>query len=313
MKKLRKIYIFILLLCMISTCFCGCKHYEYKNEKISVVATIFPQYDFARAVGGDNADITMLLQPGEDTHTFEPSPRDIVDIQNCDIFIYTGGESDTWIDDLLLSIDTENMIVISLADVIGIEDHDHHHHDHDHDDEDEEAYDEHVWTSPEYAAKITEEICNAFCTVDPNNGETYISNTVDYVKQINALDLEIADIVKNSSHKTLIFGDRFPLLHFIKRYGINYEAAFPGCSGSTESNPKRIAQMINYVKNNNVSIIFKIELSNGNIANTISEDTGAVVKTFYTCHSITKDDFKNGETYVSLMYRNVELLREALN
>lgn len=310
MKKLRKIYILIMLLCLFATCLNGCKHYDYESGKISVVATIFPQYDFARAVAGNNANITMLLQPGEDTHTFEPSPKDIVDIQNCDIFIYTGGESDTWIDDLLLSIDTDDMIVISLADVIGIEEHDHHHHDHE---EEEESYDEHVWTSPEYAVKITEEICNAFCEIDPNNGVTYISNTVNYVNLINELDFEINDIVKNSSHKKLIFGDRFPLLHFVKRYGIDYEAAFPGCSGSTESNPKRIAQMINYVNDNNVSVIFKIELSNGNIANTISEDTGAVVKTFYTCHSITKDDFKNGETYVSLMRRNVELLREALN
>lgn len=311
MKKLYKIHVLlILLLCMIAICFGGCTYHSYGNDKIKVVATIFPQYDFARAVAGGNADITMLLHPGEDTHTFEPSPRDIVDIQNCDIFIYTGGESDAWIDDLLLSINTENMTVISLADIIGIEEHDHHHHDHDHE---EEAYDEHVWTSPEYAVKIIEEICNAFCKRDPNNGTTYISNTVDYVKQINDLDLEITDIVKNSAHKTLIFGDRFPLLHFVKRYGLDYEAAFPGCSGSTESNPKRIAQMINYVKDNNVSIIFKVELSNGNIANTISEDTGAEVKTFYTCHSITKDDFENGETYVSLMRRNVELLKEALN
>lgn len=309
MKKLIRIAAVCFVLSVFLSCFCGCTQ-TIDDGRIRVVATIFPQYDFARAVAGDKADITMLLQPGEDTHTFEPTPKDIVDIQNCDIFIYTGGESDTWIDDLLMSIDTRDMIILSLADIIGIEahDHEHHHHEHEH-----EEYDEHVWTSPVYAVKIIDEICNAFCKADPNNGLYYIENTKNYINKINDIDIEIRNTVSNSSCKTLVFADRFPLLHFVNEYGIDYEAAFPGCSGSTESNPKRIAQMINYVKDNGIDVIFKIELSNGNIANTISEDTGASVKTFYTCHSITKDDFKNGETYVSLMSRNVELLREALN
>lgn len=309
MNKLIRTAAVCLVLSVFLSGFCGCTQ-RVDNDRISVVATIFPQYDFARAVSGGKADITMLLQPGEDTHTFEPTPKDIVDIQNCDIFIYTGGESDTWIDDLLSSIDTRDMIILSLADIIGIEDHDHEHHDHVHE---HEEYDEHVWTSPAYAIRIIDEICDAFCKADPNNGADYIENTKNYISRINEIDSEIKKTVSNSSYKTLVFADRFPLLHFVKAYGIDHEAAFPGCSGSTESNPKRIAQMIDYVNANDIKVVFKIELSNGNIANTISEDTGASVKTFYTCHNITKEDFKNGETYVSLMSRNVELLREALN
>ena len=308
MKKLTALLLALLLL--FSLCACAKTQDKTDSGKIKIVATIFPQYDFARAIAGDLADITMLLAPGEETHTYDPSPADIITIQDADIFIYGGGESDTWMNGVLDSIDTSAMTLISLMEVCELLESDDHDHEHSHE---ELPYDEHVWTSPINSKSIVEAISNALCAIDPNNADTYRSNRDEYLGKLDALDAKFRDVVSNASCDTLIFGDRFPLIYFAHEYGLDYHAAFPGCASNTEPSAATVAELIDEVKTAGIPIVFKIELSNGQVAQSIAEAAGARVETFYTCHTVSKDDFENGETYLTLMEKNIPLLKEALH
>ncbi len=299
MKK--SITIFLILLLMLST-FSACD-FGQKSDKISIVTTIFPQYDTAKAIAGDKAEIKMLLSPGQETHSYEPTPKDIKSIEDADIFIYTGGESDAWLKDILSSIDTSNTKIIALTDIVApIKEHDGHDH----------SQDEHVWTSPYNVIMIANEICNALCDIDTANTEYYKNNCADHTEKLDRLDKEFMQAVSEAKRNTLVFADRFPLLHFVKRYSLDYKAAYPGCADNTEPSPTVIAELIDYINTNNIPVIFKIELSNGNIAETISEATGAKVLTFFSCHNISRDDFESGKTYISLMQDNLTSLKEAL-
>ena len=305
------IALFLALIMVFSLCACTNSENNADGGKIKIVATIFPQYDFARQIAGDLADITMLLAPGEETHTYDPSPADIITIQNADIFIYGGGESDTWLEGVLDSIDTSKMTLISLMDVCELlETEEEHEHEHDHD---EMPYDEHVWTSPINAMKIVEAIANALCAVDPDDAEAFRANRDNYLGKLTALDLKFHEVIDSAPRSTLIFGDRFPLLYFAEEYGLDYRAAFPGCASNTEPSAATVAELIETVKSENIPIVFKIELSNGQVADSIAEASGARVETFYTCHTVSKDDFENGETYLSLMEKNIPLVKEALH
>lgn len=299
------------------------------TKKISIVATNFPAYDFARAVAGDAADIKMLVKPGAETHTFEPTPQDIIDIKNSQLFIYTGGESDEWIDDILKDIDANQTKTLKMMDTVEAVEEKvvegmevvHTHEDHSHEDESDEdhsghdhetEYDEHVWTSPTNAIKIVEKIHEELAKISPENAERLKQNTEEYTKKLAKLDNEFLDIVNSSTQKTLIFGDRFPLRYFTDRYGLNYYAAFPGCSDQTEASSKTIAFLVDKVKTEKIPAIFKIEMSNGKIAEAISRETGVKVLEFNSAHNLSAEDFKNGITYIDLMERNLEPLREAL-
>lgn len=315
MKKLTALLLAVIML--FALCACGGPADSEDSGKVKIVATIFPQYDFARQIAGDLAEVTMLLAPGEETHTFDPSPADIITIQSADIFIYGGGESDTWMDGVLSSIDTSEMTLIAMMDVCELlespEDHDHHHdHDHDHGHE-ELPYDEHVWTSPMNSKKIVEAISNALCEADPDNADSYRANGDSYLGKLDALDAEFRAVIDSAPRHTLVFGDRFPLLYFAEEYGLDYLAAFPGCASNTEPSAATVAALIDEVKAGSIPIVFKIELSNGLTANTIAEASGARVETFYTCHTVSRDDFEAGETYISLMEKNIPLVKEALH
>ncbi len=302
---------------------CGCSAPAKQEEGLSVVATIFPQYDFARQVMGSSNHLTMLLRPGQEVHSYEPTPQDIIAIQNCDLFIYVGGESDAWIEDVLEGMDTSHMVILSLMDLVDPLEEDtdsvlENPEEHSHEDGEathlhQEEYDEHVWTSPKNAMLITQAICDALCDIDPSNAQTYRQNTADYLEQLEGLDQDFREVISNAGRDTLIFGDRFPLLYFVREYGLNYYAAFPGCASETEPSAATVARLIDLVREEQVPVVYQIELSNGNIARSIADSSGAKVETFYTCHNITRDDFNAGETYLSLMERNVNSLKEALN
>lgn len=302
---------------------CGCSVPAKQEEGLSVVATIFPQYDFARQVMGSSDDLTMLLRPGQEVHSYEPTPQDIIAIQNCDLFIYVGGESDAWIEDVLEGMDTSHMVILSLMDLVDPLEEDtdsvlENPEEHSHEDGEathlhEEEYDEHVWTSPKNAMLITQAICDALCDIDPSNAQIYRQNTAAYLEQLEELDQDFREVIGSASQDTLIFGDRFPLLYFVREYGLNYYAAFPGCASETEPSAATVARLIDLVREEQVPVVYQIELSNGNIARSIADSSGAKVETFYTCHNITRDDFNAGETYLSLMERNVNSLKEALN
>lgn len=309
-----------------------------ENKKISVVATIFPQYDFVRQIAGDHVDLKMLLKPGEETHSYEPTPQDIIAIQNSDLFIYVGGENDAWVEDILESMPDNGRKTLKLVDCVDTVEEEHvegmkeeRGHDHDEDDaehEEDEAdheehgqeethsvheIDEHVWTSPLNAVKIVEQIKEELCEIDSENAPDYEENAEAYVAQLKELDQEFQDVVDHSKRKLMIFGDRFPFRYFAEAYGLDYYAAFSGCASDTEPSAATMAFLINKVQDENIKTVLKMELSNENIAKAIAEATNADVKEFYSCHNLTAEQFADGETYLSLMEKNVETLKEVLN
>lgn len=282
-----------------------------KKDKLSIVTVGFAEYDFAKQIAGDKADVYMLLSPGQESHTFEPTPSDVMNIQQCDIFIYTGGESESWIDGILESIegDTET---VKMMDVCTLEKEEHGHGDeHGHNHNEHEEYDEHVWTSPVNAVLIVESICDSFCRVDCENTEFYRKNTAAYLENLKKIDSDFRTLAEKSKNKYVVIGDRFPLRYLMLEYGFDYEAAYPGCSAQVEVNPVTIANLNNMIKADSLPVVFKIDLSSGTVANSISAQTGATVDTLYSCHVISVDDFNSGETYLSLMNKNLVALSNA--
>lgn len=319
MKKLLSL---IVCTVMAMNVFCACQNdtapnNEISDGKLSIVTTIFPPYDFTRQVGGDNVDITMLLKPGTESHNYDPTPQDIIKIQNCDLFIYTGGESDEWVNEILSSSDSKPNKVIALMDCVdtvqqetveGMDDE----HNHD-EDEHEIEYDEHVWTSPKNAIIISKKISETLCELNPENKKEYEQNTTDYSTKLSMLDSKIQTIVDNAERKTIVFGDRFPLRYFADEYGLKYYAAFPGCSSETEPSAATISYLIDKVKIESIPVVFYIEFSNGKVADTICESTSAKKLQFTSCHNVTQEEFDSGITYIDLMNNNAKNLEEALS
>ena len=331
MKRIISIALILSLCIGLAT---WCKKITINNndeKKISAVTTIFPQYDFTREISGDMVNLNMLIAPGAETHSYEPTPQDIMSIQNSDLFIYVGGESDTWIKSILSSMDTSNKKIISLMDCVDAleeendtiaqfddiikneDDEDEIEQKTDSEDIDIKEYDEHVWTSPINAIKIVKKITGALCELDPDNASNYTNRMYNYIDKLTNLDEEFKSVVANSKRKVLAFGDRFPFRYFVDEYSLNYYAAFPGCASQTETSAAKIAYMIEKIRENDIPVVLKIELSNGNIAESIAEATGTNVKTFYSCHNAPKKDFDSGATYIGYMKQNLETLKEALN
>ncbi len=303
-----------LLPLLLAVLLCGCSLPSEKltDDKLQIVTTIFPAYDFALQVFGDTADITLLLKAGTESHSYDPSARDIVKIEGCDLFIYNGGESDAWVENILKSADEVN--ALRMMDAVEALDEDHEgiaeqeHDDHDHDEE----YDEHVWTSPKNAALIVRSIEQEASALAPENRALYESAAGEYAAEINALDEKFTELL-SGEERCFVFGDRFPLLYFFREYGLNYTAAFPGCGSETEPSAQTIAALAERLsESDTVPTVFCIELSNRKLAETLADENGLPVAEFHTCHNITADDFAAGESYVSLMERNYKMLQNAL-
>ena len=291
------------------------------NNSIKIVTTIFPYYDFARAVVGNNENIHLLIKPGGEIHSYEPTPADIIEIQKADVFIYNGGENDAWVDEILKTIDTSNLTIIKMMDYVEVieedsefiytENEEHHEHEHHHHD-DEIGYDEHIWTSPKNSIKLVKIIYEKLISIDEKNKEIYETNSKNYIQEIEKIDNEIQQIVDNSKTKLLIFGDRFPFRYFVEQYGLKYRAAFSGCSSETEPSASTVAKLISEIKQNNIPVVLYIELSSKKVANTLAEETGTKIMCLQSCQSISKEKFDNGKTYVSIMKENIETLKIAL-
>lgn len=301
---MKKIFIILLFIFLLG----GCTSKE--NESNLILASNFPAYDFAKQIVGEtnNFKVEMLLPPGSEMHDFEPTPRDLKKIGESKLFIYVGGESDSWLDNF--SVDLENVPKIKMMDLVSLtlegealES----------EEEDEDEYDEHVWTSIRASMEIVNAIALKIANLDPDNRDIYLENANNYIAEMTEIDNQIKEIVESSKRKELIFGDRFPLIYFVKDYDLTYYAAFPGCSEQTEASSRTISFLVDKVKENKIPVIFKIELSKGNIASVISEETGAKVLEFNTMHNISASDFQSGATYTSIMRKNVEALKEGLN
>jgi zinc transport system substrate-binding protein len=282
------------------------------NGKINVVTTIFPPYDFVREIAGDKVNLTMLLPPGAESHSFEPTPLDIIKVQNCDVFIYVGGESDAWVERILESMGTGGMEIITLMDCVevveeliveGMEEEE---------EGEEPEYDEHVWTSPKNAKLIVEKIASVLKGRDSSNAAVYERNTASYLAKLSALDSSFQEMINGAKRKTFVFGDRFPFRYFADAYGLNYFAAFPGCSTETECSAATIVFLVDKIRAEKIPVVFHIELSNEKIADTICEETGAKKLLLHAVHNISKRDFDRGANYYDLMSQNVKNLKEAL-
>ena len=313
MKNIYKITIvtitFISLLCLN-----GCS-INNNNNKLTIIASSFPGYDFARAITKDsnNIEVKMLLNPGTEMHNYEPTPQDIIKINNSKMFIYVGGDSDEWINDIIGDIDTSKTKLVKLMDLVNVVEEEHVKGMEVEDEEEETEYDEHVWTSPKNAITIINKIKDIIIDIDKDNQNLYENNALKYINKLNVIDNEIKNIVNNGIRKEIIIGDRFPFRYFTDEYNLSYYAAFPGCSEQTEASAKTISFLIDKVKNDNIPVVFHIELSKGNIAKTISEETGAKVLEFNSAHNISQKDFDRGVTYIDIMNNNIKALKEALN
>ena len=323
MKKIIK----LICLTTITSLFlvaCGNKDLEKdenlaeNQDKLDIVTTIFPAYDFTREIGKDRVDLTMLVKPGSEIHSFDPTPQDIKKIQNCDLFIYNGGESDVWVDNILASLDKEPK-TIKMMDCVEtmeeeiVEGMQVEEHDHEHEDEVEVEVDEHIWTSPKNAIKIVEKIGKELEDIDKENAKFYAENTIEFVTQLKELDTRLEDIISSAKRRTIVFGDRFPFAYLARDYGLDYFAAFNGCSTETDASPATVAFLVNKINDNQIPVVFNIEMSNEKISDSICDSTSAKKLMLHSCQNVSADEFKNGETYISIMDKNLENIREALN
>ena len=341
---MKKITALLLALFMLVGALAGCgkQNDTNKTDKLSIVTTIFPEYDWVREILGDkadNAEITMLLDNGVDLHSYQPTADDIVKISDCDLFIYVGGESDGWVEDALRNAANRNMKVINLLEVLGDsvkteeivegmqeEEHEHedaHAHDdaeeHEHEDaeehEHEEEADEHVWLSLKNAKMLVRVISKALQELDPDNKDIYAANADAYVKKLSALDADYQAAVDAASNKTILFGDRFPFRYLVDDYGLRYYAAFVGCSAETEASFETISFLAKRVDELKLPCVLTIEGAQHKIAETIVQNTTAKnqrVLTMDSMQSTTSKDVKNGTTYLSVMEKNLSVLKEAL-
>lgn len=317
MKKIfAVIFVFYLLLSL-----CGCQRgcYESGGEGIDIVTTVFPAFDFAREIAGEKANVCLLLPPGAEAHSFEPSAQDILRIQNCDLIVCNGGESEAWMDKILEGAESTAPRIVMLQCVPALEEEikagmqtagDGHEG---HAGHDEIEYDEHVWTSPKNAAIISRAIGQALAEIDPVNSQWYQSRTESYCGRLTELDGSFRSLIEGSGQDSMIFADRFPVRYFVEEYGLDYYAAFPGCAEDTEPSARTVAFLIDRVRQENIPAVFYIEFSNQKMADVICEDTGCTKLLFHSCHNVTREQLDQGISYLTLMEQNLKTLTEAFS
>lgn len=334
MLKKNRIVIVMVVLALCSVLFTGCGNsstVSAASDKFSVVCTIFPEYDWAREIIGglaDNYDMTLLMDNGTDLHNYQPTAQDIAKIAACDVFVYVGGESDGWVEDALKEATNSDMQVINLLEVLGTEvkeeelvegmqeEHDHEAEDGDEQEEGEVEYDEHVWLSLKNAKTIAGVMEQAFEKIDSTNASAYQENAKSYIAKLDALDQEYETAVDGAAKKTILFGDRFPFRYLTDDYGIDYYAAFVGCSAETEASFDTITFLAGKVDELGLDHIFVIEKSDKKIAQTIVENThekNQEILMLNSLQSVTRKDMEAGATYLGIMQENLEELKKALH
>lgn len=298
---------------------------EDSGKKLKIVTTIFPEYDWIRAVLGDreaDVDLTMLLDNGTDLHSFQPAVKDIMKVSSCDLLIYVGGESDQWIEDALESAQNKDMKTINLMEVLGdtIKEEETvegmQESGHGHEDEDEKEYDEHVWTSLRNASVICGIIAETLEEMDPENKDVYASNAAAYQEKLSDLDTEYQNTVDSAKQNTLLFADRFAFRYLVDDYGLNYYAAFSGCSAESEASFKTVTFLAEKLDELGLKTVLTIEKSDDRIAQTVIENTETKdqkILELNSMQSITSDEIADGVTYLSVMEDNLNVLKEALN
>lgn len=357
----------LLSVSLLSTASCAAGESTAENSRagspaedgLTIVSSVFAAFDFSRSLAGE-AEVSLLIPPGVEPHSFEPSPADIKLLTTADVFICAGGESDVWLDKIIDSLDNPDLKVLRLTDMVTTlddvalegmdmsghvhegtdEDHANESTDsdhaeesssdaHDHEDEstqtssasgtahaesdDEHAVDEHVWTSLRNAQSIVTALCETFSELDPERANQYRSNAQSLKSELAALDDRITTIVQTAKRNTIVFGDRFPFRYFARDYGLDCYAAFPGCSTAVDTSPATLTFLIDRVNEEDLPVVFYIELSDQRIATTLSEATGAQTLCLQSAHVVSQEDFDANITYLSIMEANADNLERALN
>ena len=328
MKKLTALF-FALFMLVGVLAGCGQQNYTNKTDKLSIVTTIFPEYDWVREILGekaDNAEVTMLLDSGVDLHSYQPTADDIIRISDCDLFIYVGGESDGWVDDALKNAGSKDMKVINLLKVLGdsvkeeetvegMQEEDHDNEDADEHEHEHAEYDEHVWLSLKNAETLVKAISKALQELDPDNKDAYAANSEAYLEKLSALDAKYRAVVDSATYKTVLFGDRFPFRYLADDYGLRYYAAFAGCSAETEVGFETVSFLAKKADELKLPCVLTVEGTQHKIAETIVKNTiekNQKILAMDSMQSTTSDDVANGVTYLSIMEKNLSVLKEAL-
>lgn len=314
MKSIRRLFMF---LCCATLLCAACAPSALASEApLSIVCAIFPAYDFARQLAGDTAQVRLLLPPGSESHSYEPSPRDIIDIQQADLFLYAGGESDHWVEEILASMGENAPRTFRLTDCVTLlaeetsasmeqEAHEH--------GQEEAEMDEHVWTSPKNAMLIVQQLCATLCDIAPQNTQAYEGALSTYLADLKELDAAFEETVANGKRDLIVFGDRFPFRYFAHDYHLRYDAAFPGCSEDSEPSVRTVISLVDTIRAEQIPVIFYIEFSSRKTADVLAEETGARELLFHSCHNVSAEELDAGATYLSLMWNNVAALKEALD
>ena len=299
------------------------------DSKINIITTIFPEYDWVMSVVGDkqdNINASMLLDSGVDLHNYQPSPIDIINIYNCDLFIYVGGESDNWVDGVLENATNKNMLTINLLETLGdaakeeeavegMQEEEEHEHEGEHEEEEEKEYDEHVWLSLKNAQLFVKTISDSIAKLDAENADYYKTNADTYIANLKSLDAKYEEAVAAGTQKTLLFADRFPFRYLADDYSLKYYAAFVGCSAESEASFQTIIFLANKIDELGLKVILKIDGSDGGIARTVRDATETkdqVILTMDSIQSTTTKEYKNGRNYLSIMETNLDVLKEAI-
>ena len=295
---MRKIISILIVTFMLLASSCSAATTSDSAGKLKIVTTTFPVYDFVRAVAGESADITMLIAPSADVHSYDPTPSDIIKINSADLFVCIGGESDVWIDKLVKSSSMNIIRLIEYCSELLTDSHG--------------DYEEHVWLLPKNSIDCIDIICTSLCAVSPRNADLYVQNKTNYIDQIAQMDNDMNEMMQNAKRNRIIIADRFPFIYLTDHLNIKYDAAIEGCDGHGDASVSAIASLINIVKNESIPFIYYIEFSNQAAAKTVSAETGAEMLLLHSCQNVTKSEFDNGVTYVSLMNQNIKNLEKGL-
>lgn len=320
-RKIVNILLSVWLAMIVALLPVGCAGTEKDDvrEQLDVVATIFPAYDFAREIGAEHIDVTMLLPPGSESHTYEPTPKEVVRIATCDLFVYNGGVSDSWVERLLEAAEIDPNKALRMMDYVALVEEsedgvlEHEHDEHDHAIPHLHEYDEHIWTSPVNALLIAEGISQKLIEIDPDHASDYEKNFSDYEAALRDLDASFREVIREGKRKEIIVADRFPLIYFTSEYDLEYLAAFPGCAAETDPKPRTVSAIIEKVQEEQIPYIFHIEFSNEKLADLITSETGAKKLLFHTAHNVSKAELEAGTSYLSIMRHNVDNLKQGLD
>lgn len=303
-KGMKRGFTLFIILILVLTC-CACSQNTLRtSDKLQIVATLFPQYDFAREIAGDKADVMLLAPAGADGHTYEPTPAEIIKITESDMFIYTGKHMESWAEKIIDSVEHRKLKVVDVSENIELEIETHHH---------EQGFDPHIWTDPNNAKTMVNNIAKALCDIDKNNADYYNQRAEEYKFKLDKLDEDFKQTVAEAPINKIIFGDSFAFLYFTERYGLEHKAAFDFCSSEAEPSASVIAEIIEEIKKDNISVVYYSEKSNKKVPEAIARETGAQPLLFHSCHTVTKEEIDSGTTYLTLMRKNLENLKKGLN